>query len=271
MKVKNRAAELVHQLSEEYKSDRSLGIMTETYNTLRSQGISTEPPSKPLKRDITEDDKMREEEELQMALAMSLNEAKISQGSNSKQDARKTQEKQRLDRDDPYTLPVVDQSSPIATQSQPLQQTPISERTAATVSRVRALYEFTASETGELTFHKGDVITVIESAYKDWWRGSLHGNIGIFPTNYVENLAEPTPAELQREAEDEARVFSEAKNVEKLLSILSSADARDSSIADNEQLQNLYHSTLAIRPKLVKLIEKYSQKKGLNRCSLSID
>lgn len=27
-------------------------------------------------------------------------------------------------------------------------------------------------------------------------------------------------------------------------------------------LQKLYHQTLAIRPKLIKLIEKYSQKKG---------
>lgn len=29
-------------------------------------------------------------------------------------------------------------------------------------------------------------------------------------------------------------------------------------------LQKLYHQTLAIRPKLIKLIEKYSQKKGEN-------
>lgn len=32
-------------------------------------------------------------------------------------------------------------------------------------------------------------------------------------------------------------------------------------------LQKLYHQTLAIRPKLIKLIEKYSQKKGKYLCS----
>lgn len=32
--------------------------------------------------------------------------------------------------------------------------------------------------------------------------------------------------------------------------------------ADNWPWQKLYHQTLAIRPKLIKLIEKYSQKKG---------
>lgn len=30
--------------------------------------------------------------------------------------------------------------------------------------------------------------------------------------------------------------------------------------------QKLYHQTLAIRPKLIKLIEKYSQKKGTSAC-----
>jgi signal transducing adaptor molecule len=29
-----------------------------------------------------------------------------------------------------------------------------------------------------------------------------------------------------------------------------------------DHAQKLYHQTLAIRPKLIKLIEKYSQKKG---------
>lgn len=32
---------------------------------------------------------------------------------------------------------------------------------------------------------------------------------------------------------------------------------------DADDMQKLYHQTLAIRPKLIKLIEKYSQKKGM--------
>lgn len=35
-------------------------------------------------------------------------------------------------------------------------------------------------------------------------------------------------------------------------------------------LQKLYHQTLAIRPKLIKLIEKYSQKKGEYMCSFAV-
>jgi transcription antitermination factor NusG len=141
----------------------------------------------------------------------------------------------------------------------PLQPMP-SGTTAATVSRVRALYDFVPSEPGELEFKRGDVIAVLESVYKDWWRGSLKGKTGIFPLNYVEKLTDPTPDELQREAQMEAEVFAEIKNVEKLLTLLSTNSAPREE--DNEEISKLYHQTLAIRPKLIKLIEKYSQKKG---------
>ena len=133
--------------------------------------------------------------------------------------------------------------------------------TAATVSRVRALFDFQPSEAGELQFRKGDIIAVLEAVYKDWWKGSLRGQTGIFPLNYVEKLADPTQEELQREAHMEAEVFAEIKNVEKLLTLLST-NSSDLNVRDNEEITTLYHSTLAIRPKLIELIGKYSQKKG---------
>ena len=133
--------------------------------------------------------------------------------------------------------------------------------TAATVSRVRALFDFQPSEPGELQFRKGDIIAVLESVYKDWWKGSLKGQTGIFPLNYVEKLSDPTQEDLQREAHMEAEVFAEIKNVEKLLTLLSTSSS-ELNIKDNEEITTLYHSTLAIRPKLIELIGKYSQKKG---------
>jgi signal transducing adaptor molecule len=135
--------------------------------------------------------------------------------------------------------------------------------TAATVSRVRALFDFQPSEPGELQFRKGDVIAVLESVYKDWWKGSLRGQTGIFPLNYVEKLQDPTREELEREAQNEAEVFAQIRNVEKLLALLStSSQAGGGDARDNEEITELYHSTLAIRPKLIELIGKYSQKKG---------
>lgn len=65
-----------------------------------------------------------------------------------------------------------------------------------------------------------------------------------------------------KEASVENEVMNETRNIDRLLEMLSSTDprARDS-FSDNEELQALYNSTLSIRPKLVKLIEKYSLKK----------
>lgn len=151
------------------------------------------------------------------------------------------------------------------TQQQPAQEQeqhqPIaSGTTAATVSRVRALYDFTPSEPGELAFRKGDIIAVLESVYKDWWKGSLRGQTGIFPLNYVEKLQDPTKEELEREAQMEAEVFAEIKNVEKLLALLSTSSSADA--RENEEITSLYHKTVSIRPKLIELIGKYSQKKG---------
>jgi signal transducing adaptor molecule len=114
---------------------------------------------------------------------------------------------------------------------------PVSGTTIATVSRVRALFDFNPSEPGELQFRKGDVISVLESVYKDWWKGSLHGQTGIFPLNYVEKLQDPTREELEREASMEAEVFAEIKNVEKLLALLStSAESGRGDVRDNEEI-----------------------------------
>lgn len=107
--------------------------------------------------------------------------------------------------------------------------------TAATVSRVRALFDFVPTENGELAFKKGDIIAVLESVYKDWWKGSLRGQTGIFPLNYVEKLSDPTQEEVMKEAQMEAEVFAEIKNVEKLLALLSTSSV-ESNVQENEEI-----------------------------------
>ncbi|KAF9038079.1 hypothetical protein BJ165DRAFT_1553936 [Panaeolus papilionaceus] len=130
------------------------------------------------------------------------------------------------------------------------------------VTRVRALHTFQPTESGELAFEKGDIIKVVDRGYKDWWRGQLKGRTGIFPVNYVEAMPEPTAAELAKEAEQEAAVFAQAVNVEKLLNMLRALDPAKDNLADNEEIQELYRSSMALRPKIVKLIDKYSQKRA---------
>jgi signal transducing adaptor molecule len=187
-----------------------------------------------------------------MALALSLSDAHITQPSTSQSQPQNPLQPHQQQQQQQQT-----QYPPQANQQ--IQKPP--QTTAATVSRVKALYDFSPSEPSELPFRRGDIISVLDSVYKDWWRGSLRGQTGIFPVNYVEILKDATPEELIREAEEESKILSEGRNIEKLLGLLANAEGGRG--VEDEELQGLYNSTLAIRPKLVKLIEKYSMRKGI--------
>ncbi|PYI36375.1 class E vacuolar protein-sorting machinery protein hse1 [Aspergillus indologenus CBS 114.80] len=241
--VKAKILERMHEWTEMFASNPDFGIMEQAYMKLKTQNPNLQPPSKPGKREITEQDRQKEEEELQMALALSIRE-KPSAAPQAQPQAGSS------------SAAATVSESPVAAPAQPVP----SGTSAATVSRVRALFDFQPSEPGELQFRKGDVIAVLESVYKDWWKGSLRGQTGIFPLNYVEKLPDPTVEELQREAQMEGEVFGQIKNVEKLLTLLSTRSS-ELNVQDNEEITTLYHSTLAIRPKLIELIGKYSQKK----------
>lgn len=249
--VKAKIMERMKEWADMFSKDADLGIMYDAYYRLKQSNPQLQPPSAPQKNSLTDVDRQKEEDELQMALKLSLQE-----------EERKKQAAEPAAQAGPSgsgMAPPQDQAATASSSSAPILPMPTGT-TAATVSRVRALYDFVPSEPGELEFKRGDVIAVLESVYKDWWRGSLKGKTGIFPLNYVEKLTDPTPEELQREAQMEAEVFAEIKNVEKLLTLLSTNSAPREE--DNEEISKLYHQTLAIRPKLIKLIEKYSQKKG---------
>ncbi|KAG8696892.1 ESCRT-0 subunit protein hse1 [Ceratobasidium sp. 394] len=140
--------------------------------------------------------------------------------------------------------------------------TPLDPSTLQIVKRVRALHDFAATEVGELSFKKGDVIKVVDRCFKDWWRGQMKGRTGIFPVNYVEPLPEPTAAELAKDAEAEALVFSQGGAIDTLLQKLREFDPAAENLNDNEEIQELYRSSMSLRPKILKLIDKYSQKKA---------
>jgi len=219
--VKAKILERMSEWADMFK-DPDLGIMKDQYWKLKSQNPNLHPPSAPTKSRLTDLDRQKEEEELQMALKLSIQD-KASTPSQAQSNAPAQASSSGRDR--------TQSQSQGSGQSQPVAP----GTTAATVSRVRALFDFQATDPDELTFRKGDVIAVLESVYKDWWKGLLRGKTGIFPLNYVEKLADLTPEELQREAQMEAEVFGEIKNVEKLLTLLSTSSA-DLNVRDNEEI-----------------------------------
>lgn len=54
--------------------------------------------------------------------------------------------------------------------------------------KCRAIYDYDAQDTDELSFHVGDVIDIILEEPSGWWRGRLRGREGLFPNNYIEKI-----------------------------------------------------------------------------------
>lgn len=60
-------------------------------------------------------------------------------------------------------------------------------------------------------------------------------------------MPEPTTADLAREAEAEAAVFTQAANIDKLLTMLRNFDINKDNLADNEEIQACDSSLLLTR------------------------
>ncbi|XP_028025959.1 SH3 domain-containing protein 21-like isoform X2 [Bombyx mandarina] len=58
----------------------------------------------------------------------------------------------------------------------------------------RVLFTYAAVNDDELNLNEGDIVTVIskEAPDRGWWRGELHGRVGLFPDNFVQLLPAAT-------------------------------------------------------------------------------
>lgn len=53
---------------------------------------------------------------------------------------------------------------------------------------VKARFNFQQTNEDELTFTKGDILSVTRQEDGGWWEGTLNGRTGWFPSNYVREL-----------------------------------------------------------------------------------
>lgn len=266
--VKIRVAEVIKQLHESFKTDPSLKPMTDAYNRLvndYSQYLAetADGPAKPAKKERSRHDKKKEEDELQRVLKLSLQEYEREQTvKRNYLNNKPLPEAQNKSSDQPqlhFQQPLQNQPMHSTPTGQQSTQSPVESQTIATVSKVRALYDLISYEPDELSFRKGDIITVIESVYRDWWRGSLaNGKTGIFPLNYVTPVVTKTPQELAQELEEENKVLSvDLKKIDKLLALLSS----NPETIDEDEITRLYGEIIPLRTSLGKFIDKYNVRK----------
>uniref|UniRef100_A0A8P0PEI0 Sorbin and SH3 domain containing 2 n=2 Tax=Canis lupus familiaris TaxID=9615 RepID=A0A8P0PEI0_CANLF len=62
----------------------------------------------------------------------------------------------------------------------------------------KAVYDFKAQTSKELSFKKGDTVYILRKIDQNWYEGEHHGRVGIFPISYVEKLIPPEKAQPAR-------------------------------------------------------------------------
>ncbi|XP_061441097.1 sorbin and SH3 domain-containing protein 2 isoform X7 [Rhineura floridana] len=62
----------------------------------------------------------------------------------------------------------------------------------------RAVYDFKAQTSKELSFKKGDTVYILRKVDQNWYEGEHYGRVGIFPISYVEKLLPPEKAQPAR-------------------------------------------------------------------------
>ncbi|XP_019760208.1 SH3 domain-containing kinase-binding protein 1 isoform X1 [Dendroctonus ponderosae] len=65
------------------------------------------------------------------------------------------------------------------------------KRDLARVRQCKALFSYNQDHEDELNLKVGDIIDIIGEEEEGWWRGLLNGKVGVFPSNFVEEI---TPA-----------------------------------------------------------------------------
>ena len=257
--TRKETAKTVEKLSEIFSSDPSLKNMSDLYKKIQKKHpyliesskvvTSKNGPNVPQKTETHEGKKNAdydEEKMLEEALKLSLQEYEQTSKTPEATD----------------TVVAHKRRSDVNSQNEQIQQADQRQQQPPAINKVRALYDLQSSEEDELSFKKGDIIRVIEPVYKDWWRGSLNGKIGIFPVNYVVAIPEKTEQEKLREQKEEKFILDKKQKVDSLQAVL--AENKHNSpdtILQNEEITQLYGEVTPLRPGLTRMIGKYAYKK----------
>lgn len=252
--VKREIAKMVKQLSLSFKDDPSLRYMGD----LLSQIVASNPnlvdgdqPNVPSKQKMSTESKLKEDQEFEEALKLSLAEYEQQQQQKQQHQQLKPQE---------FGMNLTGHTGQPTQTS--LGHEDLEPLAPAVIKKVRAMYDLSSTEPDELSFRKGDVIVVLEQVYRDWWRGTLSGKVGIFPLNYVTPIEEPSLQEREAEKTKEDSLFAQKPNIDQLYHILENSKATgNSDLTQNPAINDLYGSVTPLRPQVAKSIGKYARKR----------
>lgn len=267
--TKKRVLALLREWAEEYKADDTLSLVAETVRDLKAEYFDVDDDDVTTSNADAAERLRREDEELQRVLALSVQDqggrgAFMNNAGGSSTRASDVQAAPPIQETPAAPAPAQSAAPPAAQPAAAPAAAPATAPAAAAPqarpSFVRALYDFEPDEPGELAFSAGDVIRVLDSVYEQWWRGELRQDVGIFPVNYVEPMPEMAQAAIEQDLEMEQSVFAHAADIHLLHARLQQLDPVRDNFVDDDELQDLYQRSLSLRPKIIRLMDRYSVK-----------
>ena len=259
--LKRALAKCVEQLSESFKNDPSLKSVNDIYRkilkhhselldkTNKNNSVSYTFEKNQTNR-VVQIESKEEDKELEEAIRLSLQEYELAKKKNESLS-------KNID-EDKNNAPTTNNMNNLNIQVREQEST----RKKSQLRRVKAMYDLKSTEPDELSFRKGDVIVVLEQVYRDWWRGSLHGKIGIFPINYVSPLEQSVLTEntIINNKETETKIVNAKEKIDQLHLKLQNSKG-DVSILGDDSVNTLYGEVTPMRPEITKLIGKYANER----------
>ncbi|KAJ8946627.1 hypothetical protein NQ318_007232 [Aromia moschata] len=95
----------------------------------------------------------------------------------------------------------------------PLDKDSVIMRSKKDVSRIRqcrVVFSYNQDHEDELNLNVGDIINIIGEEEEGWWKGTLNGKEGVFPSNFVEELVVQPPRPKPSSREDITSIAGDA-------------------------------------------------------------
>lgn len=80
---------------------------------------------------------------------------------------------------------------------------------ASRIRQCRVVFSYKQDHEDELNLNVGDVIEILGEEEEGWWRGVLNGKQGVFPSNFVEEIA-PKSKTGSRESLNDIHSYNES-------------------------------------------------------------
>uniref|UniRef100_A0A452IVQ4 Spectrin alpha chain, non-erythrocytic 1 n=1 Tax=Gopherus agassizii TaxID=38772 RepID=A0A452IVQ4_9SAUR len=122
---------------------------------------------------------------------------------------------------------------------------------------VLALYDYQEKSPREVTMKKGDILTLLNSTNKDWWKVEVNDRQGFVPAAYVKKLDPAQSASRENLLEEQGSIALRQEQIDNQTLItkeVSSVSLR------MKQVEELYHSLLDLGEKRKDMLEKSCKK-----------